>query len=40
MHLVTKLMVALVGRAQTPESALLLRSCFESKGLVVPAHVD
>jgi putative metallohydrolase (TIGR04338 family) len=34
------LMVALVGRAQTPESALLLRSCFESKGLVVPAHVD
>ena len=34
------LMVALVGRAQTPESALLLRHCFESKGLVVPAHVD
>jgi len=34
------LMVALVGRAQTPESALLLRRCFESKGLVVPAHVD
>ncbi len=34
------LMVALVGRAQTPESSLLLRSCFESKGLVVPAHVD
>ena len=34
------LMVELVGRAQTLESALLLRSCFESKGLVVPAHVD
>lgn len=33
-------LVALVERAQAPESALLLRRCFESKGLVVPAHVD
>ena len=33
-------LVALVERAQAPESALLLRRCYESKGLVVPAHVD
>jgi putative metallohydrolase (TIGR04338 family) len=33
-------LVALVERAQAPESALLLRRCFESKGLEVPAHVD
>jgi putative metallohydrolase (TIGR04338 family) len=33
-------MVALVGRVQTPESALLLRSCYESNGLAVPVDVD
>ena len=33
-------MVALVGRMQTPESALLLRSCYEANGLAVPIDVD